>query len=89
MPTPTGAETIAERLERLRSELADARLVVQRVSRNGQSVSLGGAAVTEMSAERAAERITRLESQIRSLEARLAGGRAATGLAHTVTRIET
>jgi hypothetical protein len=88
MPTPTGAETIGERLTRKRAELAAARLVIDRAAKNGQSFNINGTAVTEMAIERAEERVRRLESEIRSLEARLAGGAARPGLALTRTRID-
>lgn len=88
MPTPQGGETIGERLTRLRSELVDARLVVRRASRNGQSFSVNGTAITEISIERAQERVDRLEAQIRTLESRLAGGSRPRGMAHTRTSID-
>ncbi len=88
MPTATGAETIAERLTRLRAELARARLVVQRASTNGQSFAVNGTAITEIAVERAQETAVRLEKQIRSLENRLAGTRTPSGLAHTRTRVD-
>jgi len=89
MPTAQGGETIGERLERLRGELARARRVIELAETNGQQFSVGGVAVTQIAVERAEERERRLTTQIRSLEARLVGKRAATGMGTTETRIET
>jgi hypothetical protein len=89
MPTPQGGETIGERLTRLRAELARTRQVIERAETNGQQFNIGGVAVTQIAVDRAQERERKLTTEIRGLEARLAGGRAATGLAVTQTRIET
>lgn len=88
MPTDTGAETIGERLARKRGELADARAVVTRSRRNGASFDVGGTAVTQIAIDRAREDVDRLESEIKTLEARLGGGRRKPGLARTVSRVD-
>jgi hypothetical protein len=85
MPTENGAETIGERLQRLRAELVTTRAVIERSQANGADYALGGASVTEIAIERAEARERRLIRDIRSLEARLAGTPARPGLAHTQT----
>lgn len=88
MPTATGGETIGERLTRLRAELARVRTTIERHEGNGQSVSFGGTAVTEIAYERALARQEKLEREIRALEARLSGqGSAPQGLYQAVTRM--
>jgi len=73
MPTPTGSETIGEALTRLRAELAGVRQALMRSDKNGASFSMGGVSVTSVQYDRLIERAGRLEVQIRSFEARLAG----------------
>ena len=87
MPTATGAETIGERLTRLRTELARVRKTIERNETNGQGFNIGGTAVTQIAYERALERERRLTAEIRTLEARVAGSAARPGLAVTVTRM--
>lgn len=87
MPTPTGGETIAERLTRLRVELARVRTTVERAETNGQAFNLGGAAVTQIAYEQALRRRSEIEAEIRNLEARLAGSRARSGIAIAQTRM--
>lgn len=89
MPSPiTGAETIGERLKRLRASLATVRATIERAQNNGQENNLGGQAVTEIAYERALARERELGAEIRGLEARLAGSAARPGLAQIQTRIE-
>lgn len=92
MPTATGAETIGERLTRLRTELSRVRDTLARAEGNGASFAMGGSAgtqVTEISYERALKRRRELEREIGDLERRLAGGtRAAAGFATTKTVME-
>ena len=73
MPTETGAETIGERLTRLRAERESARQVVARVEGVGQSWSMGGTAITAASYDAALRRISKLDAEIRALESRLTG----------------
>lgn len=87
MPTSTGAETIGERLTRLRADLARVRATIQRQETNGSQFSLGGTAVTQIAYDRAVERERALASQIADLEARLAGSSARSGVAYTQTRM--
>lgn len=87
MPTTTGAETIGERLTRLRADLARVRATIQRSETNGSQFSLGGTAVTQIAYERAIERERALTAQIADLEARLAGSSARSGVAYTQTRM--
>jgi hypothetical protein len=88
MPTSTGAETIGERLKRLRTDLARVRETIARAESNGQANALGGTAVTEISYERAQVREQKLNSEIAALEARLAGSVVRAGIAQTKTVIE-
>jgi hypothetical protein len=88
MPTASGAETIGERLTRLRADLARVRATIQRAESNGQSNMMGGASVTEIAYERAQMRQRELTAEIASLEARLSGSAARPGMALTVTRID-
>ena len=88
MPTPTGAETINERLTRLRTELVRVRATIARSENNGSASNIGGAGLTEIAYERATERERKIGSDIAALEARLAGSAARPGLAVTVTRFE-
>ena len=82
MPTSTGAETIGERLKRLRTQLARVRDTIARHENNGQAFNLpGAAAVTEIAYERALARERELGPQVAALEARLAGSRARPGVA--------
>jgi hypothetical protein len=84
MPTVSGGETIGERLTRLRSDLARVRATIARHENNGSSWSMGGTAVTEIAYERAQAREKELAAEVRSLEARIAGGRSSTAaLTHT------
>ena len=87
MPTATGAETIGERLTRLRADLARVRATIQRSETNGSQFSLGGTAVTQIDYERALERERSLTSEIANLEARLSGSSARSGVAITKTRM--
>ena len=87
MPTATGGETIGERLTRLRADLVRVRATIARAENNGQSNSMGGAAVTEIAYERALARERELTPQIAALEARLTGSGARPGIAVTVTRM--
>lgn len=87
MPTASGAETIAERLTRLRADLARVRATRARAENNGQSFAAGGAAVTEIAYERLDTREAKLLSAIGALEARLDGSGSRPGLAVTVTRM--
>lgn len=86
MPTDTGAETICERLTRLRAELARVRTTIERAEKNGQSFGIRGTNVTQIAYERAEARATKLESQIRTLEARLSGSGARPGIATLQSR---
>lgn len=88
MPTPTGAETINERLTRFRTDLVRVRAAIARGENNGASSNIGGAGLTEIAYERLTERERKLTSDISALEARLAGSAARPGLAVTVTRFE-
>lgn len=88
MPTATGAETIRERLTRLRTELARVRGTIERSENNGSGFNIGGTQVTQIAYERALDRARVLESEISALEARLAGSAARRGLAVTKTVIE-
>lgn len=88
MPTATGAETIGERLRRLRTDLARVRETLARAESNGQSFSLGGTAATEIAYERARARARELQTEIAALEARLAGSVARPGLAILVNRLD-
>lgn len=75
MPTPTGGETIAERLTRLRAEQARVRLTIDRAENNGQGFNIAGTAVTQIAYERAVARDKQLGSEIAELELRSAGKR--------------
>ena len=86
MPTPTGAETIAEALTRLRADLVRVRNTIARAENNGQSNDIGGAQVTEIAYDRALTRAREISGQIANLEARLAGTSGRNGLAVTVTK---
>jgi hypothetical protein len=88
MPTPTGAETINERLSRLRTELVRVRATIARSENNGGSSNIGGSALTEIAYERAIGRERQLGADIAALEARLSGSAARPGMAVTVTRFE-
>lgn len=87
MPTATGAETIGERLARLRRDLARVRQTIERNETNGQGFNIGGTAVTQVAYDRALERERSLCREIASLEARLTGSAARPGVAVTVTRM--
>ena len=87
MPTATGAETIAERLTRLRAELARVRLTIARSETNGSDFRTGSTAVTQIAYERALGRERELKAGIATLEARLAGSPARPGVAYTQTRM--
>lgn len=87
MPTPTGGETIDERLARLRASLARVRATIARAESNGASNSIGGSAVTEIGYERAIQREKQLTADIGILEARLSGSSARPGVGVTVTRM--
>lgn len=82
MPTPTGGETIGERLTRLRTQLTRVRNTIARHENNGQAFNLpGSAAVTEIAYERALARERELAPQVAVLEARLAGNSARPSIA--------
>jgi hypothetical protein len=87
MPTASGAETIGERLTRLRADQARVRATIQRQETNGSQFNLGGTAVTQIAYERALERERSLTAQIADLDARLAGSSARSGVAYTQTRM--
>lgn len=86
MSTPTGAETIRQRLTRLRAELARVRQTIERTEKTGQSFSIRGTSVTQIAYERALDRAVKLEAEIRTLESRLAGGQNRPGLANLGSR---
>ena len=88
MPTTTGAETIGERLKRLRTDLARVRESIARAENNGQANNLGGQAITEIAYERLAVREARLAGEVAALEARLAGSRLRAGIAQTKTVLD-
>ena len=88
MPKPTGAETIAERLTRLRAALVRVRNTIARVEDNGQASNITGHAITELSYDRALKRERELTAEIAALEARLAGAAPATSAAQLVTRFD-
>jgi hypothetical protein len=88
MPTPQGAETIGERLKRLRTELTAVRATIARVTSNAQSFAMPGTQVTEIAYERATTRERELVDQIARLEARLAASRANRRVAQTKTVVE-
>lgn len=88
MPTTTGAETIGERLKRLRTDLARVRESIARAENNGQANNLGGHAITEIAYERLAVREARLAGEVAALEARLAGSRVRAGFAQTKTVLD-
>jgi hypothetical protein len=88
MPTPTGGETIVERLERFRADLARVRATIARAENNGGQWAMGGMAVTEIAYERAVARAARLEAAIVALEARLSGSAARSGLAQLQTKMD-
>lgn len=74
MPTPTGAETIGERLIRLRTELARVRQTIARSETNGADAMMGmGTRITQIAYERAIERERDLVAEISALEGRLSG----------------
>ena len=87
MPTATGAETIGERLTRLRADQARVRATIQRSETNGSQFNLGGTAVTQIAYERALQRERELTAEISTLEARLSGSAARPGIALTKTRM--
>lgn len=74
MSWETGAETLIQRLDRLRGELVRVRLVIQRQEENGASWAVGGAQVSEIAYERALKRSRTLETEIAKLEQKMAGG---------------
>lgn len=88
MPTPTGGETIGERLRRLRTELVTVRATITRQQTNGGTWAHGGTAVTEIAYERALDRQTRLTAEIGALEARLTGSAARPGVAQLATKLD-
>lgn len=87
MPTPTGSETIGERLTRFRDELTRVRETLARHESNGQSTNIGGTSITEIAYERAQSRETKLSRQIQALEARLTGKTSGGGAGQFVTRM--
>lgn len=88
MPTPTGGETIGERLKRLRCDLSRVRETIARAENNGAANNLGGQQVTEIAHERACARATALEADILTLERRLQGSTARSGIAQLVVKLE-
>ena len=88
MPTDQGAETISERLTRLRTQIGRVRDTIARHENNGQSFNLTGTAVTEIAYERALARERELAPQIATLEARLAGSRTRPGIAQIATTLD-
>lgn len=87
MPTATGAETIAERLTRLRADLTRVRATIARSETNGSEFRTGGTAVTQIAYERALDRERTIAAEISSLESRLAGSAARSGIVLTQTRM--
>ncbi len=87
MPTVNGAETIGERLTRLRTDLARVRATIQRQETNGGSFNIGGTAVTQIAYERALQRERELTADIATLVARLSGSASRPGIALTQTRM--
>lgn len=85
MPTASGAETNAEKLARLRTELTRVRALIARHETNAQSYNIGGTAVTEVAYERAIKREAQLEQQVALLEAKLDGITPRSILVRTVT----
>lgn len=73
MPTATGAETIGDRLTRLRVDLARVRGTIERMENNGQSFGVNSSNVNQIAYERATQREKELSKQVRKLELRLAG----------------
>ena len=88
MPTDTGAETIGERLRRLRKSLERVRETIARHENNGQSFTLTGTTVTEIAYDRALARERELMPQISALEARLAGSATRAGIAQIATTFD-
>jgi hypothetical protein len=88
MPTETGAETIGERLTRLRTDQARVRATIARHENNGAGFTMGGTTVTEIAYERALDRDRELSREIAGLEGRLAGSTARPGVAVTRNPIE-
>lgn len=73
MPSPTGGETIGERLTRLRNDLTRCREVIARVENNGSSFNFSGVSVTQAAYESAINRERHLRYEIAALERRLTG----------------
>lgn len=71
--TPTGGETIGERLVRLRNDLTRCREVIARVENNGSAFNMGGVSVTQAAYESAINRERHLQREIAALERRLTG----------------
>ncbi len=88
MPTTTGAETIAERLTRLRTALARVRGTIERHENNGSQWAMGGTAVTEIAYQSAQARQRELEREIATLEARLSGSATRPGVAQLATKLD-
>lgn len=88
MTAANGAETIRERLTRLRTELTRVRATIERHELNGQQFAIGGTAVTQIAYEHALSRERSLSAQIATLEARLVGSGARAGLVRTRTVID-
>ena len=86
MPTPSGRETIGERLTRLSADLTRIRATRARAENNGQANNIAGHSITEIAHERMDGRETKLVSQIAALEGRLDGSGVRPGVAVTVTR---
>ena len=88
MPTPTGGETISERLKRLRTDLARVRETIARAENNGQANTFGGQQITEIAYERAQTRERTIAAEIAALEGRLAGSRTRNGIAQLQTSLD-
>lgn len=86
MPTEHGGETIGERLDRLRTELARVRATIARSETNGAETRLGlGTSFTQVAYEQAQARERKLEGDIARLEKRLSGANAADRVAILAT----
>ncbi len=88
MPTAIGAETLGERVKRLRSELVRVRATIARAENNGAANNLGGTAITEIAYSRALSRERELEAEIARYEARLTGSAARSGVARIHVRLD-
>ena len=87
MPTPQGAETIGERLRRLRDDLTRVRAALARQTENGASFGVPGVQATEIAFERLSARERALALEIAGLEGRLAGSVASPAVVQLQTRL--